>query len=156
MKRYFTIEETKKEEVFKMKILKEYYPELSLDFALPQPILDKWAEWAKQWMPWVTYDLILSSTAWGHGQSVGFCGVPLTVVSEVQAMFDAMDGKLNGYVSFYNGKQRDCWTETKAQAHELAVKYFQGLNPRKKVKSYDITTMPAFINGKAYINDTSF
>ena len=55
---------------------------------------------------------------------------------------------MNGYVCFWNRKQIDVYAETPYEAQQKAVKIFQKVAGRKKIKTWDIAAVLAELDGK--------
>ena len=153
MKQY-TIKELEEAEKTKGEWFAHEYPGSTYDMELPQGALYDWANWAKEYMPEVTYDMIASTTSWIYEPGDHF-GKPITICVEVQRMLDAIDGKLHGWVAMYDGQKKEMWLSSDIHlwgAKELAVAEFQK-GRRAKVKSHMVTCMVAW-NGKPVVHET--
>lgn len=58
---------------------------------------------------------------------------------------------MNGYICFWEQKREEVYADTSYAAQELAAAVFQS-KTRKKVKSYQIATLLAQLDGKTVVH----
>ena len=56
----------------------------------------------------------------------------------------------NGYLAFYNGQEHEVWADTAWDAQVQAVKHYQTVYPRRKIKDYQVNVVLCVLNGEQY------